>query len=98
MSHIEGDGVWLQEGPIFYRKKNGVLYVRGKGASIEAGKRVVCTLPEGYRPRDNQDALPVASVAGLSGSQAYIGVYSNGEVVTSFSEKGYLWTCVCLPL
>ena len=65
---------------------------------IDAGMQTLFTLPEGFRPSSNQDAMPVSVVGSLEGGMAYVGVYANGEVKSNLKTSGYLWTTVTLAL
>ena len=81
-----------------YRRKNGVLYIEFKGSTVVAGDQLLFTLPEGFRPDRNQDAIPVAVVSGDAVGKGYVGVYRSGEVRCSLGKTGYLWTAVTLVL
>lgn len=81
-----------------YRKKNGVLYIEFKGASVDAGNQLLFTLPEGFRPDRNQDALPVPFISDSVVGKSYVGVYASGEVRSNLGVAGFLWATVTLVL
>ena len=84
----------------YYCKIGQVLYIRIHGIKVSQGDTAIGTLPSGYRPSYDFDALPVAMVWADGYHQVFLNIKSNGTVYAhnGDSVQRSLWALAAIPL
>lgn len=74
--------------PMQYRKLNGVVYLQGAisvSSKYDDTSRIICRLPDGYKPLFTQGSLPISAANGLQ-SISYLYLTPNGELYLQFNR------------